>query len=61
MLLSGAACSSWGKGEAELFTAQCRAGGGFPCAKCHSPASASLPCCRVLGWPGLLSALCDPR
>lgn len=29
--------------RAELFTAPCRAGGGFPCAKCPSPAWASLP------------------
>lgn len=57
MLLSHAACWSWGKGEAELFMAQRRAGGGFPCAECHSPVSALLPGCRALGWPGLLPAM----
>lgn len=59
-----------GEGEAELFTAQRRAGGGFPFAECHSPASASLPAAGLLPfipqpgvWPqgGLPEGLCCCR
>lgn len=51
-----------GEGEAELFTAQRRAGGGFPFAECHSPASASLPRCRPLGCCHLFhSPECGPK